>query len=64
MRTYNCSFCGKAITPGTGITYVRNDGVVLHFCSSKCKRNMLELHRSPKKVKWIIKRQATEKKTA
>ncbi|MGC8601082.1 MAG: 50S ribosomal protein L24e [Thermoprotei archaeon] len=56
MRTYNCSFCGKEIAPGTGIIYVRNDGSILRFCSSKCKKNMLKLHRAPKKTNWVVKR--------
>jgi len=47
-----CSFCGKKIVPGTGKMYVRNDGRVLYFCSRKCQKNMLELRRDPKKVRW------------
>nr|8HKU_L24E Chain L24E, 50S ribosomal protein L24e [Sulfolobus acidocaldarius DSM 639]8HKV_L24E Chain L24E, 50S ribosomal protein L24e [Sulfolobus acidocaldarius DSM 639]8HKY_L24E Chain L24E, 50S ribosomal protein L24e [Sulfolobus acidocaldarius DSM 639]8HKZ_L24E Chain L24E, 50S ribosomal protein L24e [Sulfolobus acidocaldarius DSM 639]8HL1_L24E Chain L24E, 50S ribosomal protein L24e [Sulfolobus acidocaldarius DSM 639]8HL2_L24E Chain L24E, 50S ribosomal protein L24e [Sulfolobus acidocaldarius DSM 639] len=47
-----CSFCGKDILPGTGLMYVRNDGSLLWFCSSKCRKSMLKLHRDPKKLKW------------
>ncbi|MDT7872157.1 MULTISPECIES: 50S ribosomal protein L24e [unclassified Stygiolobus] len=47
-----CSFCGKEIMPGTGLMYVRNDGSILWFCSNKCKKSMLKLHRDPKKLKW------------
>ena len=50
-----CSFCGKEIEPGTGIMYVRNDGKVFYFCSSKCERNMMKLKRKPRKVEWIRK---------
>ncbi|MCI4438644.1 MAG: 50S ribosomal protein L24e [Thermoproteota archaeon] len=48
-----CSFCGKQIEPGTGLLFVRNDGALLWFCSSKCKKNALELKRNPRKVKWV-----------
>ena len=33
----DCSFCGKSINPGTGKMYVKKDGSVFHFCSSKCQ---------------------------
>jgi len=32
--------------------YVKNDGSVLYFCSSKCRKNMLILKRKPEKYKW------------
>ncbi len=47
-----CSFCGREIEPGTGIMYVTKDGRVYHFCSSKCYKNMIELGRVPRKVRW------------
>ncbi|RLG87475.1 MAG: 50S ribosomal protein L24 [Thermoprotei archaeon] len=46
-----CSFCGAPIELGTGIMYVRNDGTVLWFCSSKCFKNY-KLKRDPKKLPW------------
>jgi len=52
LRVVKCSFCGSDVMPGTGIMFVKQDGTVYHFCSSKCKRNMLELRRKPAKVKW------------
>ncbi len=51
-----CSFCGREIRPGTGKMYVRNDGRVFYFCSSKCEKNMIKLGRIPRKVKWVTKR--------
>jgi len=47
-----CSFCGEDIEPGTGMLFVRRDGTRLEFCSSKCRRNMLDLKRVPRRVKW------------
>ncbi len=47
-----CSFCGNEIEPGTGRMYVKKDGTVLYFCSSKCYKNMMELHRVPRRVRW------------
>jgi len=47
-----CTFCGNEIEPGTGMMYVKKDGTIYYFCSSKCRKNMLELKRDPKKVRW------------
>ncbi len=30
----------------------KNDGTVMWFCSSKCRKNMTELKRDPRKFKW------------
>lgn len=49
--TKSCSFCGKKITPGTGLMYVKKDGTVLYFCSSKCEKNM-DLGRKPEDLEW------------
>jgi large subunit ribosomal protein L24e len=46
-----CSFCGENIPQGTGIMYVKNDGRILYFCSSKCDRNT-EMGRESKNKKW------------
>ncbi len=47
-----CSFCGSEIPPGTGTMYVEKDGTPLFFCSNKCYKNMIELKRVPRKVRW------------
>jgi len=47
-----CSFCGSEIPPGTGTMYVKKDGSPLFFCSNKCYKNMIELKRVPRKVRW------------
>ena len=52
-----CSFCGKEIEPGTGRMYVKRDGSVLYFCSSKCYKNMMELKRVPRRVTWTAEYQ-------
>jgi len=49
----NCSFCNKEIKKGAGIIYVKRDGSVFHFCSSKCRKNKLKLKRNPRKLKWV-----------
>jgi len=48
----NCSFCGKEIEPGTGKMFIKKDGSILYFCSSKCEKNMLKLGRIPKYITW------------
>jgi len=50
-----CSFCGQRVEPGTGLVFVRNDGSMRWFCSSKCRKNSIKLRRNPRKVKWVIK---------
>ncbi len=55
-----CSVCKNNIPKGTGKMFVRNDGRVYYFCSSKCQRNF-NLGRVPKKLKWVSK--AKEKKS-
>ncbi|MCS7097109.1 MAG: 50S ribosomal protein L24e [Candidatus Methanomethylicia archaeon] len=50
-----CSFCGKDVPKGRGMLYVKSDGTVLFFCSSKCRKNMLYFSRKPGEVKWVVK---------
>jgi len=57
-----CSFCGRPIEPGTGMVLARNDGSLLWFCSSKCRKNSLKLRRNPRKVKWVVKSVSSGKK--
>lgn len=47
-----CSFCGSKITSGTGKIFVKKDGKILNFCSSKCDKNMIKLNRLPRFLKW------------
>ena len=47
-----CSFCKKHYKEPRGLTVFTFDGRSVHFCSSKCRRN-LDLKRDPKKVNWI-----------
>jgi large subunit ribosomal protein L24e len=49
-----CSYCGRPIEPGTGLMYVKNDGTILWFCSSKCFKSW-KLKRDPRKLKWTKK---------
>ncbi|MFQ6085466.1 MAG: 50S ribosomal protein L24e [Candidatus Bathyarchaeia archaeon] len=58
-KVYPCSFCGRDIRPGSGIVWVKRDGTVYRFCSSKCRRNMLMLKRDPRKLKWAKSRRGS-----
>jgi len=51
-RSFRCSFCGRSYAHGTGMMYVRNDGTLLRFCSSRCRRSVLDLKRDSRKLKW------------
>jgi len=48
----NCSFCDGPILKGTGLMYVKKDGTIFSFCSSKCKKNNLDLGREGRRQKW------------
>jgi len=48
----NCSFCDGPIARGTGMMYVKKDGTIYNFCSSKCKKNNLGLGREGRRQKW------------
>jgi large subunit ribosomal protein L24e len=50
-----CNFCDRSVPKGSGTMLAKNDGTVLWFCSSKCKKNALVLKRDPRKLKWTKK---------
>jgi large subunit ribosomal protein L24e len=47
-----CTFCGEEIEPGTGRMYVKKDGVIYQFCTSKCYKNLIKLGRVPRRTTW------------
>jgi len=47
-----CTFCGDEIEPGTGRMYIKKDGVIYHFCTSKCYKNLVLLGRVPRRTTW------------
>ncbi len=47
-----CTFCGEPIEPGTGKQHIKNTGRVFHFCSNKCRKNLLQLDRTARETKW------------
>jgi large subunit ribosomal protein L24e len=50
-----CSFCNEKIKPGTGKMFVKNDGTIYYWCSSKCEKNY-RLGRVGKKLSWVRKK--------
>ncbi len=48
----DCTFCGNAIMRGTGTIYVQKSGKILYFDKSKCEKNMLQLGRKSRNLKW------------
>jgi large subunit ribosomal protein L24e len=51
----NCFFCGRHILAGRGLMLVKNDGAVQWTCSNKCRKNLRNLKRDPRKLKWTSK---------
>lgn len=47
-----CSFCDEIIAAGTGKMYIKTEGKILHFCGSKCEKNMIQLGRRGTHFKW------------
>jgi large subunit ribosomal protein L24e len=47
-----CSFCGKEKDAYIGVHLLTNTGEVLYFCSSKCRKNSLNLKRDKRNVRW------------
>lgn len=47
-----CNFCGKEESPYKGVHLIKNDGSTNFYCSSKCRRNALNLKRDKNKFKW------------
>lgn len=47
-----CSFSSKDIPKGQGMMYVKKDGTVLYFYSSKERKNYLNLGREGRLQKW------------
>jgi large subunit ribosomal protein L24e len=61
LKMPRCSFCKKNYEFPRGLSLVLNDGNILYYCSSKCRKNMLKLRRDNKKVNWIRKDKSVEK---
>ncbi|MFC1753818.1 50S ribosomal protein L24e [Thermoproteota archaeon] len=59
-----CTFCSKPLPHGTGKMYVKKDGKLFYFCSSKCEKNQLKLKRKPRYVKWTEEAQKEKKEGA
>lgn len=47
-----CTFCGKEISRGKGKMYIKKDGKIFYFCSSKCEKNQLKHKRKARTLKW------------
>ena len=50
-----CSFCNCEIEKGTGKIFVKKEGKIVRFCSTKCEKNSLKLKRQPRDFKWARK---------
>lgn len=37
---------------GTGKLFAKTDGTLLYFCTMKCEKNMIKLHRKARDFKW------------
>ncbi len=49
-----CSFCKKKVAKNNTLMFVKNDGKIRFYCSSKCEKN--DKMRVARKVKWVRKK--------
>ncbi len=47
-----CVFTGKEEHPFKGIHFIKNDGTVEYYSSSKALKNALKLKRDKRRLKW------------
>jgi len=52
VKVKKCSFCQYDIAIGRGVMFVKKDGTILNFCTSKCKKAMLQYKKNPRKTRW------------
>ncbi|MCX6777781.1 MAG: 50S ribosomal protein L24e [Candidatus Micrarchaeota archaeon] len=57
-----CTFCESEISKGTGMIFVKRDGSLEYFCSTKCRKNTHKLKRNPRYFKWTEKGQRVREK--
>lgn len=60
IQVTRCSYCRSIIEPGTGTMLVLNDGRIFNYCSRKCEK-LLNMGRSPRRLKWAQPRQKVKK---
>lgn len=53
IDTHVCSFCGQQMEPGTGKMYVKKDGQIFFYCSTKCQKNH-KMGRISRRVRWTL----------
>jgi large subunit ribosomal protein L24e len=44
-----CSYCSREVTKGMGTMYVFKTGKINYYCSSRCYKNDIIVHRNLKK---------------
>lgn len=49
---HGCYFCADELKKGCGRLYIKKDGTIMYFCSSKCRKNSIDLAREGRRVKW------------
>ncbi len=52
MTFAKCTFCGREEEDFRGNYLFKNDGSTNYYCSSKCYKSHLKLHRDRKRVAW------------
>ncbi len=64
MALATCVFCGCEQEDYLGTYLIKNDGNIVYYCSSKCRKNHLKLGRDKRKLKWTVAFRETREKHA
>jgi len=51
-----CTYCSEEISKGTGMMYVYKTGTINYFCSRRCYRSAIIMHRKHNKKENRIKK--------
>lgn len=62
MALAKCVFCGREEDDFKGVYLIKNEGLTVYFCSSKCFKNANKLKRDKKKVRWTEAHRITRNK--
>ena len=52
MGIAKCVFCGREQEDFKGVYLIKNEGIAVYYCSSKCRKNHIKLGRDKRRIRW------------
>lgn len=62
MALAKCIYCGREQEDFKGTYLIKNEGIMVYYCSGKCQRNHLKLKRDRRRIKWTEAYRETKEK--